>query len=333
MLLRMHKRQPNFDPLKFTPVRIANKIDIPIHELAKYFEVHSLKECAVKFNCSPITIKRKLKIAGYNTSIHNHSDLAKKKYAETVKEKPNDDIVRKLYLEDNLDTKTIAEMWGLHFNTIRNIVRRLKLQKSRTKISSSMMQRHLLKHGVRHPAQRPEVIKKTSISLNKASYRGNCFKSITELGFALYLDKKGIEWHYEEMRIPYVDMLYGKQRIYVIDFTVVDNNNIYWIEIKPNNEMIPDDKRIYASRRAEEAGVTYRGLTDLERKALWETIYEGFNFHEVEFLHRTPRSISTKITYYFKTEQEALKFQLDGWRQFSKPTSRGALWKKTLIKK
>lgn len=329
----MHKRQPNFDPLKFTPSRIANKIDIPIQELVEYFKTHSLKDCAVEYNCSQITIKRKLRSAGHDTSIHNHSDLAKRKYSETVKEKPNDDIIRKLYIEDNLDTKTIAEMWGLHFNTVRNIVRRLGLTKTREKVSSSMMQRHLLKHGVKHPAQRPEVIKKTSISLNKVSYRGNCFKSITELGFALYLDKNGVEWHYEEMRIPYVDMLNGKQRIYVIDFTVVDGDDIHWIEIKPNNEMIPDDKRIYASRRAEEAGVIYRGLTDLERKTLWETIDEGFNFNEVEFLYRTPRSISTKITYYFKTEAEALEFQLDGWHQLYKPTNRGVLWKKILIRK
>lgn len=329
----MHKRRPDFDPLKFTPARIANQIDIPILELMEYFRNHSLKECAVKYNCSQTTIKRKLRNAGCDTSIHNQSDLAKKKYAETIKEKPNDDIVRKLYIEDNLDTKTIAEMWGLHFNTIRNIVRRLGLKKTREQVSSSMMQRHLLKHGVKHPAQRPDVIKKTSVSLNKARYKNNHFKSITELGFALYLDKNEVEWYYEEMRIPYVDMLNGKQRIYVIDFTVVDGENVCWVEIKPNNEMIPDDKRIYASRRAEEAGITYRGLTDLERDGLWEAICEGYNFDEVEFLYRNPRSISTKITYYFKSEREALNFRLDGWHQLCKPTNRGALWKKTLVRK
>lgn len=332
MLLRMHKRQPNFDPLKFTPSRIANKIDLPITEVAEYFEAHSLKECASKYSCSPVTIKRKLRDAGYNTSIHNHSQLATERYVATLKEKPTDEVVKQLYLGDNLDTKTIAESYGLHFNTIRSIVRRLKLKKSSKQVSASMMQRHLLKHGVKYPAQRPDVLKKTSISLNKASYRGNHFKSITELGFALYLDKIGIEWYYEEMRIPYVDMLEGKQRIYIIDFTIVEGDKVSWVEIKPNNQMIPTDKRIYASRRAEEAGTTYRGLTEQERESLWEAIFEGFNFDEVEFLHRTPRSSSTKITYYFKSKDKANNFTLDGWRLLTKPTNRGALWKKIITR-
>lgn len=329
----MHKRRPDFDPLRFTPTRIANKIDIPTAELAEYFQTHSLKDCATKYNCSAATIKRKLKNAGYDTSIHNHSNLAKERYAETVKNKPDDDTVRELYIEDNLDTKTIAEIYGLHFNTIRNIIRRLGLRKTREQINSSMVQRHLLKHGVKYPAQRPDVIKRTSASLNKARYKDNCFKSITELGFALYLDKNRIEWYYEEMRIPYVDMLEGKQRIYVIDFTLIDGDDVSWVEVKPDNKMIPDDKRIYASRRAEEADITYRGLTDTEREGLWNCIYEGYGFDQVEFLHRTPRSVSTKITHYFKSENEALNFQLDGWRQFCRPTNRGALWKKVLVRK
>ena len=328
----MHKRNPNFDPLKFTPASIANKINLPIAEVAGYFLTHSLKECASKYGCSSTTIKRKLKDAGYDTSIHNHSQLALEKYNATLKEKPTDGLVRQLYLDENLDTKTIGEMYGLHFNTIRSIIRCVGLKKSRKKISASMMQRHLLRHGIQHPSQRPDVLKKTSISLNKASYRGENFKSITELGFALYLDKTNIEWYYEEMRIPYVDMLKGKQRIYIIDFTIVDDNEVNWVEVKPNNKMIPDDKRIYASRRAEEAGTIYRGLTERERKLIWETIYDGFNFDSVTFLHRTPRSSSTKITYYFKSENEAVDFHMNGWRQLTKPTNRGALWKKILVR-
>lgn len=333
MLLRMHKRRANFDPLKFTPSVIANRIDLPIIEVAEYFKSHSLNECALKYECSAVTIKRKLKAAGYNTAVHNHSKLATERYAATVKEKPSDVAVKQLYLNENLDAKTISEMHGLHFNTIRNITRRLGLKKSREQISASMVQRHLLQHGIRHPAQRPDVIKKTSISLNKASYRNESFKSITELGFALYLDKIGKEWYYEEMRVPYVDMLNGTQRIYIIDFTVITDDKVNWIEIKPNNNMIPDDKRIYASRRAEQAGVIYRGLTEQERELIWDTVYDGFNFDKVEFHYRSPRSTSAKITYYFKSEIEAATFEMDGWRQLTKPTNRGALWKKILVRK
>lgn len=330
MLLRMHKRRTDFDSLKFTLPKIHNKIDIPISEVTEFFRTHSLKECAIKYNCSSITIKRKLRAAGVDTSIHNHSGLASKNRAS--KEKPSDELIRKLYIDDNLDTKTIAESYGLHYNTIRNIIRRLGLQKTAKLIAKSMMERHQLQHGVRHPSQRPDVIKKTSI--NKVEYKGQCFKSLIELGYALYLDKNGIEWYYEEMRIPYIDMMNGKRRIYVIDFTIINGDEVSWIEIKPNNEMIPDDKRIYAERRAEESGITYRGLNDDECEQLWQTIREGYNFKEVKFLYRAPRSTTnTKITYYFKTEQEATAFTLDGWKQFTKPINDGVLWKKILVRK
>jgi hypothetical protein len=248
-----------------------------------------------------------------------------------VKEKPSDDCVKGLYIDQNLDTKSIAEMYGLHYSTIRNIVRRLGLTKSRKDVSASMVNRHFLKYGIYHPSQRPDVLKKTSI---KAEYRGNNFKSITELAFALHLDKIGHTWYYEEMMVPYVDMLSGKRRVYVIDFTVIDDDGkVCWVETKPHNFMIPDDKRIYASRRAEESGVEYRGLTDPERELIWETIHSGFNFDQVQFIQRTPRSTSTKITYYFKSEAEALDFELEGWRQFVRPTNQGALWKKILVRR
>jgi hypothetical protein len=333
VLLRMHRGKPDFDPLKFTPNRIANKKDINIIELIEYFENHTLDECGDKFGCSKITIKRRLKAAGIDTSRHNHSYLATQKYKDSVKLKPSDHLVIGHYIKENLDTKTIAELYGLHYNTIRSIVRRLGIKKSQSMVSKSMMSRHLAKHGVNHPAQRPDVLKKTSISLNKAAYKEHEFKSITELGYALYLDKNGIEWYYEEMRCPYVDMLNGNRRIYVIDFTIIIGEEAHWVEVKPNNDMIPDDKRIYASRRAEEAGVVYRGLNDDERAGLWECVTDGYNFKEVEFKYRKPRSDTNKITYYFKSEDDAIKYNLEGWKQLTKPTNEGALWKKILIRK
>lgn len=168
--------------------------------------------------------------------------------------------------------------------------------------------------------------------LNKVVYNNIHFNSLTEFGYALLLSKLGKEWYYREMRIPYVDMMNGKRRIYIIDFTVVDDDIVEWIEIKPNNKMIPNDKRIYAERRAEECGITYRGLYDNEINESFDLIHDGHDFDRVEFVHSTPRSTNSKVTYYFKSEQEAVSFELEGWRQFTKPTNRGALWKKTLVR-
>jgi len=330
----MHKRNPNFNPLKFTPLRIANKKSLPEDELKEYFNNHTLKECANKYECSSVTVKRTLRRLGVNTSIHNNSDLAKAKYKESVKEKikPTEDEIRSLYIDQNLDSKSIAEIYGLHYNTVRSIIRRLQLTKTRKSVAHSMSNRHFLKYGLKHPAQRQDVLKKTSISLNKASYKGYDYKSITELGYALYLDKLGKEWYYEEMTVPYADMMTGKRRLYTIDFTVISEDKVSWVEIKPNNEMIPEDKRIYASRRAEESNIEYRGLTDQERDELWQCITEGYNFDQVKFTYRTPRSTSHKITYYFKSKSEACEYKLDGWKEFTQPSNTGALWKKILVK-
>lgn len=326
----MHKRRADFDPLKFTPGKIHNKIELPIEELKSFFKSHTLAECAKKYNCSKVTIKRKLRSAGVDTSIHNHSDLAVGKYKESVKKVPSEEEIKKLYVDQNLDSKTIAELYGLHYNTIRK--RTSKFKKSKELIQKSMMERHLKKHGIRHPAQRPDVLKKTSASLNKAKYRGNYFKSLSELAYALLLDSQGKEWYYEEMRIPYVDMMDGAKRIYIVDFTIC-GDDIEWIEVKPNNKMIPSDKRIYASRRAEEAGVIYRGLHDQEREDSWDLMRNGFNFAEIEFIQQKPRSSQDKITYYFKDKDKASNFELDGWKQFVKVNNDGALWKKTLVRK
>lgn len=325
----MHKGKPGFDPLKFTP-RIHNKIEIAVDELIEYFKSHTLDDCALKYNCSAVTIKRKLRAAGVDTSIHNHSDLAVAKYRSTVKVVPSEEELRGLYIDKNLDTKTIAEHFGLHYTTIR--VRVSKFKKSREMVQRSMMDRHFRKHGIRHPAQRPDVLKKTSMSLNSVKYRGYYFKSLTELAYALLLDSKNKEWYYEEMHIPYTDMITGKRRIYVIDFTVC-GDIVEWIEVKPNNDMIPDDKRIYASRRAEEAKCVYRGLYDDERTESWNLVVSGYNFEEIEFIQKTPRSYQNKITYYFKDKDTATKFILQGWKQFTSISNDGALWKKILVRK
>lgn len=334
MLLRMHRRKPNFNPLKkSTPSRIANKKLLPEEELKEYFLTHSLKECAQKYNCAAVTIKRILRKMGVDTSIHNHSELAKHRYNDSsLINKPTNEQLRILYIDQNLDSKTIAEMYKLHYQTIRRMIQTCGYRKSRESIAASMSNRHYLKYGTKHPAQRNDVRKKTSMCYHKAFYKETYFKSITELGYALYLDQQNIKWHYEEMLIPYIDMITGQRRIYAVDFTIELNDQIHWVEVRPNNEMIPDDKRIYASRRAEEADVIFRGLTEIEREGLWSCINNGYHFEQVEFMYRAPRPSSKKITYYFKSKSDVDAFNMDGWRELDKPSNMGALWKKILVR-
>lgn len=339
MLLRMHKRKPNFDPLKFTPSFIHNKIILNRQVVIRFFQSgHTLADCAKEFSCSKTTIKRKLRLWGVDTSIYNHSNIAKSRSKKKLLEGktiPNDQEIKELYIDQNLDSKTISEQFGLHYQTIRAKIQRMGLKKDRKLVSRSMMARHHLKHGCSHPSQRPDVLKKTRRSTIRIKYINksnteHTFRSLHELSYALYLDYLNIEWVYEEMRVPYVDMLTGKQRIYIIDFTVL-TEQIEWVEVKPNEQMIPEDKRIYAERRAEEAGIIYRGTTKEERAKGWELLLSGSRLEFIEFLYPKPRCDQNKITYWFKNKEETAHFALAGWKTF-KITKERLLYKKTLVR-
>jgi hypothetical protein len=321
-LYTRHKDSAEFDPVKFTPKTIHNKKSIDIDRLIDFFKSdHTLGDCAIEFRCSTATIKRRLRVAGVDTSIYNHSQIAvdrSKKVRAVVL--PPDEEIRHMLVDLNLDTKTVAEEFGVHFNTIRNISRRLGIEKNRKDVAKSMSVRHLKMHGYRHPAQRPDVLAKTRRSSGRVKYsdingRTFLFRSLHELGYALLLDKRGAEWQYEEMHVRYIDMLTGKQRIYVIDFTVESNGLVEWIEVKPNNKMIPDDKRIYASRRAEDAGVVYRGLVEEERLELWELLKSGYRQEFIQFMFLAPNRNAKQISYWFSSSKDATEFKLDGWRR------------------
>lgn len=335
-----HKSKADFDPIKFTPKRISNKLDIDLDELSAYFkDNHTLNDCAIKYGCSTATIKRKLRLAEVDTSIYNHSKLSKSRTdAKVVKYSLTDEQLRELYIDSNLDCKTIAETHNppLHYNVIRKHVRRLGLTKTRKMVARSMSARHIRNHGLRHPSQRQDVITKTRSSSIKAEYvdkigRQHKFRSLHELGYALLLDTLNCEWYYEEMSIPYVDAISGKHRIYIIDFTIVNGDDIDWVEVKPNNSMIPNDKRVYASRRAEAAGVTYRGLTDEER--IQSKLILSNKFNRVSFSYCKPRSSAKKITYYFLNNSSAVKYKLPGWRGLE-PRQLGVnLWARTFCRR
>lgn len=312
-----HKDKDYYNKQKFIPINIHNKINIDLDRLKEYFlDNHTLKDCADYFNCSKITIKRKLKSVGIDTSIYNNSDIAKSKFIDKCSvPKPSDEDLKYMMVDRNLDSKTIAELYGVHFNTIRKQARNIGIKKSASMISKSMMSRHHRLHGCSHPSQRPDVISKTRKSSQKVSYKGHNFRSLHELSYALFLDSLGIKWTYEEMRIPYIDMLSGKHRIYVIDFTIFDNNDVWWIEVKPNENMIPEDKRIYASRRADESGVYYRGTTYLERQLGWSLLISGYQSNNIRFTITKPRKSAKKITYYFKDLKSANSFEIHGWHK------------------
>lgn len=322
-----------------TPHIIANKKNLDIDRLRQFFETHTLEECGREFGCSPTTIKRHLRGAGIDTSIHNHSALAKGRSAAARRTYfLSDDELRRLFIDENLDTKTIAEMQNpkVHFNVVRAHVRRLGLKKSRKLVARSMSSRHIRNHGCRHPAQRPDVITKTRSSGAKVKFtdrmgRGLTFRSLYEFGYALLLENLGAEWYYEEMTVPYVDALSGKHRSYTIDFTVVRGDTVEWVEVKPNEKMIPEDKRVYASRRAEEAGVIYRGLTVEEREKSKELLFGPLS--GVEFTRPKPRASASKITYYFLTESAAVEYTLTGWRGQTPRQLGENLWARTFLRR
>jgi len=307
----MHKRRTDFDPLKFTPKNIHNKIIIDKVALISYFEKHSLKECALYFGCTEITIKRRLRTFGVDTNRHNNknSEVMQQAIARRRTFNIGKGELEELYIERNLDTKTIAEIYGVCFNTVRKMVRRFGFKKTAKDVNRSMISKHFREHGIRHPSQRPDVLAKTRSSSSRVKYEKNgivlFFRSLHELSFALLCDKRGFEWYYEDMVIPYVDMMNGKHKAYVIDFTVIDGDKVEWIEVKPKVHMIPADKRIYAERRAQEAGVTYRGLEKEEIEEGYNLFLSGYNQERISFYHNINlRHTLKKKTFWFKIDQE-----------------------------
>jgi len=296
-MLEGHKSDPGFDPTKFTPGHIHNKKQLDLGQLKAYFVNHTLGDCAKHFGCSVPTIKRYLRTAGVDTSVHNHSELALAKHRDVVGvRKPTADELAGLYLPPpeggNWDSKSIAELYGCHYNVIRGMLKRLGLwgRKTAAQKSAAQMNRHFRKHGVFHPAQRKDVLAKTRRSTVRYAYidvngRDWTFRSSHELAYALLLDYLGREWYYEDMSVPYVDTLSGKQRVYFIDFTVINGDDVEWVEIKPADDMIPTDKVLCAARQAEQRGVVFRGNTTTERLEAKSVLDSGYR---AEFITKLP---------------------------------------------
>lgn len=295
-------------------MKIWNTLQINITELSEFFKTHSLKECAEKYRCSQVTIKRKLKAAGIDTSIHNHTELAKLAHAKTRKDTSvlTKEFLYKEYVVENKDTKTIAEETSLHFNTVRNRIRKFGFRKDAKNVSISMKARYYTATGFIHPGQNPENIRKTAKSSHRILYkplkseRDCVFRSLHELCYALLLDSdEDVEnWDYELINIPYTDSITGKYRMYMIDFSIQSKTQDKWTEVKPAELMIPSDKRLYAGQAARKAGIKYSGTTKDERNKSFELFKSGFRKEHIEFVRPQELKKDKCYTLWFKDKEE-----------------------------
>lgn len=286
-----------------------------IDEISEYFKNHTLKQCAQKFGCAPVTIKRHLKAAGIDTSIHNHSDLARQAYLATQKDtsKLTREFLYNEYMIFNKDAKTIAEENGFHFNTVRSRIRGFGIHKSSRQVSISMQLRYQKKTGYRHPGCHPDNLRKVFKARSRYHYKGHLFKSLHELTYALLIDHDTTvqNWDYELICVPYIDRLTGKHRTYYIDFSIQRAAGDEWIEVKPQDRMIPEDKYLYASAAANKAGARFRGITGPERDQAFELLKSGYNSEHIEFVNPGRLRPETTYTLWFKDTDGVDRIQHD----------------------
>jgi hypothetical protein len=308
---------------------VSNIIDIQIDELKKHFKNHTLKQCADKFGCSKVTIKRKLKAAGADTSIHNHSQLALEAHRNTLKDTSQltKEFLCQEYIVQNKDTKTIAEETGFHFNTIRNRVRKFGFKKDPKNVSISMSLRYMKKTGYAHPGHNPINIAKINKRRSRFEYQPIksekvvLFRSLHELCHALLLDNDpDVEsWDYELIKIPYMDVVKKRMRMYYVDFSIQAKSGDRWVEVKPANKMIPHMKRLYASYAAKKAGIKFRGLTDDERKLAYELFLSGYGHDRIGFRNVKSLKLGSCYTLWFKDIKELRGIEHDHYEYTDRP--------------
>jgi hypothetical protein len=301
-------------------MKIWNQKDLDLTELRRRFlsGTVTLGDLAKQYNCAVVTIKRKLRSLGVDTSLHNHSPLAKARHRQKVCAKTEiltEDFLRRKLIMENLDTKTLSEQLGVHYSVIRARAQAAGIRKSTDQLVGAWQSRYLEKHGCLHPSQDPRHKSKYSNTMNRARYLAKSsneyyFKSIMELSFALYLDYNSMVWDYEKVRVPYVHHITGKSKVYTVDFVAEQE----WIEVKPHEHMIPSDKRLFAMRAAERTGCRFRGVSKDELDQSWELIVSGYRADHYDFIRSTPRRDRKQITYYFKDSTEMAKFNVHGYK-------------------
>jgi len=303
---------------------VSNKIDIQVDELKEYFKNHTLKQCAIKFNCSKVTIKRKLQFVGVDTSIHNHSQLALDAHRKSLKDtsKLTKEFLYQEYVVQNKDAKTIAEETGFHFNTIRNRTREFGFKKDPKNASISMQLRYMKKTGYLHPGHNPINIAKINKRRSRFEYHPVkseklvLFKSLHELCYALLLDNDpDVEsWDYELIKIPYMDVIKRRMRMYYVDFSIQAKSGDRWVEVKPANKMVPHMKRLYASYAAKKAGIKFRGLTNDERKLGYDLFIGGYNYDRIGFRNVKSLKLGSCYTLWLKDINELKEVEHDHYK-------------------
>ena len=301
---------------------LMSGIDIDTEKLKEFFKTHTMEECSKEFNCSYITIKRRLQENSIDTSSHNHSEIAYQKFMETRKDISflTKEFLYKEYIVENKDANLIAEENKVHFNTVLMKLREYNLNvKSRERVAESLMIKHFKKTGYWWPGQMPEVLEK--IFRGKPRYKYSpiknkvesvIFKSQHELGLAMQLDLDDdiIEWTYEKVQIPYVDGDDGRNRLYYIDFDVTyRDGHREWIEVKPRDGMIPQDKMLYAANEAKKQNIKYREMTDQERIYYFELFFAGHATDRIEFLNVKEFKSHRGYTLWFKNIEDALNVE------------------------
>lgn len=287
---------------------------ILIEQLKEYFRDHTLKQCAEYFRCSPSTIKRHLKAVGVDTSIHNHSQLAAEAHRMSRKDTSilTYNFLRQQYIVENKDTKTIAEENGFHFNTVRGRIRKFGFKKDAKNVSISMRARYMRKTGYLHPGYNPINIHKVHSGRSRYEYRPLksdkicLFRSLHELCYALLLDSDDTveHWDFELLSIPYINRLDGKHHMYCIDFSIQSRTGDRWIEVKPVDRMIPDDKRLYAAQAAKGRGIRYGGITDAERDTGLTLLLSGRFSDNIIFRNPSNLKPGSCYTLWFKDIKE-----------------------------
>jgi len=290
------------------------------NSVADYFKSHTLSQCAQQYKCSKATIKRKLRALNVDTSMHNHSQLAIEAFKKTCKDVSflTDGMLYHEYILLNKDTKTIAEEHDLHFNTIRNRLRTMRLKKDLRQVSLSMQLRHLNITGYRHPSQRPDVLAKILKCSSRFEYlarsgRKYFFNSLYELCYAIMLDQNDTvsNWDYKLIQVPYVDRLTGKWHIYYIDFSVQSCTGDKWVVIKSQKDMVPTDKYLYAAQAAKKANAIFTGITAEERSKSYNMFIGGLAHGNVEFINPAVLRDNVCYTLWFKDTKELDRVQHD----------------------
>jgi hypothetical protein len=318
----------------------GNHAPIDIETLKEYFKTHTLGQCAKRFGRCASTIKRYLKQAGVDSSIHNHGPLALAAYRATRKDTSilTEEFLREQFITLNKDTKTIAEENGFHFNTIRLRLRKLKITKPLKLVSASMMNRHQLRTGYRHPGQRPDVLEKIFKCRSRFHYqplksdKSLLFKSLHELCFALGLDQDPAvqSWDYELIQVPYIDRITGQTRLYYVDFSVHYLDHSEWIEIKPAASMLPMDKYLYASHAAKAAQARFRGLQESERQAIFAVFLDGYRREAIEFQNPSQLRLDRTYTLWFKDKAAIEQVKHD---HYLYPEQCGVYWRCKFVAK